>query len=168
MLATSMLLRRTAPRVAPVAARSFAMGPAAGGTISDELLDKLGGLSTQALIDGLWVMGWPAAQLDDVKPLSPTMKLCGRAVTLNFVPVRPDITVDKPPGGESPEYEAFELCGPKEVRAAPRRARARAPGMPQSFARPGGRSSPARALVLSTLKRARARRARGARARAPF
>ena len=115
MLATSMLLRRTAPRVAPVAARSFAMGPAAGGTISDELLDKLGGLSTQALIDGLWVMGWPAAQLDDVKPLSPTMKLCGRAVTLNFVPVRPDISVDKPPGGESPEYEAFELCGPKEV-----------------------------------------------------
>ena len=41
MLATSMLLRRTAPRVAPVAARSFPMGPAAGGTISDELLDKL-------------------------------------------------------------------------------------------------------------------------------
>jgi hypothetical protein len=43
------------------------------------------------------------------------MKCCGRAVTLNFVPARPDIAQDKPPGGKSPEYEAFELCGPKEV-----------------------------------------------------
>lgn len=32
-----------------------------------------------------------------------------------FVPQRPDIGVDKPPGENSPEYEAFELCGPKEV-----------------------------------------------------
>jgi len=50
-----------------------------------------------------------------VRPLSPTMKVCGRAVTMGFVPVRPDISADKPPGGESPEYEAFELCGPREV-----------------------------------------------------
>jgi regulator of RNase E activity RraA len=34
---------------------------------------------------------------------------------LNFVPARPDIAQDKPAGGESPEYEAFEKCGPKEV-----------------------------------------------------
>ena len=39
----------------------MATGPAAGGQISDELLDKLGSLSTQALIDGLWVMGWPTS-----------------------------------------------------------------------------------------------------------
>merc|ERR1712071_318949 len=30
-------------------------------------------------------------------------------------PARPDIAADKPPAGESPEYEAFELCGPNEV-----------------------------------------------------
>lgn len=36
-------------------------------------------------------------------------------MTLNFVPGRPDIQQDKPPGGESPEYEAFELCGPNDV-----------------------------------------------------
>ena len=35
---------------------------------------------------------------------------------MGFVPVRPDISADKPPGGDSPEYEAFELCGPREVR----------------------------------------------------
>jgi regulator of RNase E activity RraA len=43
------------------------------------------------------------------------MKCVGRAVTLDFVPARPDIAQDKPAGGESPEYEAFELCGPNEV-----------------------------------------------------
>eukprot|EP00965_Chrysotila_dentata_P089484 2954329-Pleurochrysis_carterae.AAC.1 len=42
-------------------------------------------------------------------------RLSGRAVTLNFVPQRPDIAADKPAGVDSPEYEAFELCGPKNV-----------------------------------------------------
>lgn len=91
------------------------MGPASGGEISDDLLDKLGSLSTQALVDGLWVMGWPSAQIDGARPLAPGMKCVGRAVTLNFVPARPDIAQDKPAGGESPEYEAFEKCGPNEV-----------------------------------------------------
>jgi regulator of RNase E activity RraA len=98
-----------------MAMRSFATGPASGGTISDDLLQKLGGLSTQALVDGLWVMGWPSAQIDGARPLAPGMKCVGRAVTLNFVPARPDIAQDKPAGGESPEYEAFEKCGPNEV-----------------------------------------------------
>jgi len=97
------------------AIRSFATGPAQGGEISDELLQKLGSLSTQALVDGLWVMGWPSAQIDNARPLAPSMKCVGRAVTLNFVPARPDIAQDKPAGGESPEYEAFEKCGPNEV-----------------------------------------------------
>jgi len=97
------------------ARRAFAQGPAAGGHISDELLEKLGSLSTQALVDGLWVMGWPSAQIDGARPLHPSHRCVGRAVTLNFVPARPDIAQDKPAGGESPEYEAFEKCGPKEV-----------------------------------------------------
>jgi len=100
---------------ASIARRTMAQGPASGGEISDELLAKLGSLSTQALVDGLWVMGWPAAQIDGARPLDPSHKCVGRAVTLNFVPARPDIAQDKPPGGESPEYEAFEKCGPNEV-----------------------------------------------------
>ncbi len=95
---------------------TFATGPASGGTISDDVLEKLGSLSTQALVDGLWVMGWPSAQIDGARPLAPGMKCVGRAVTMRFVPARPDIAQDKPAGGASPEYEAFELCGPKEVR----------------------------------------------------
>jgi regulator of RNase E activity RraA len=93
----------------------FATGPASGGEIPDDLLKKLGSLSTQALVDGLWVMGWPASQIDGARPLAKGMKCVGRAVTLRFVPARPDIAQDKPPGGASPEYEAFELCGPNNV-----------------------------------------------------
>ena len=114
MLSSS--LRRASSLIRPATVmRSFATGPASGGEISDEMLQKLGSLSTQALVDGLWVMGWPSAQIDGARPLAPNMKCVGRAVTLNFVPARPDIAQDKPAGGESPEYEAFELCGPNEV-----------------------------------------------------
>jgi hypothetical protein len=112
----SSTFRRAAFTARPLTARAFATGPASGGAISDELLQKLGSLSTQALVDGLWVMGWPSAQIDGARPLTKGMKCVGRAVTLRFVPARPDIAQDKPPGGNSPEYEAFELCGPKEVR----------------------------------------------------
>merc|ERR1719217_675736 len=93
----------------------MALGPAQGGTVSDEMLDKLGTLSTQSLIEGLWVMGWPDAFIEGARGLKNGQKCVGRAVTLNMVPQRPDIAADKPPGGESPEYEAFEKCGPKEV-----------------------------------------------------
>jgi regulator of RNase E activity RraA len=112
----SSTFRRASSLIRPATVmRSFAMGPASGGEISDELLQRLGSLSTQALVDGLWVMGWPSAQIDGARALAPGMKCVGRAVTLNFVPARPDIAQDKPPGGTSPEYQAFELCGPNEV-----------------------------------------------------
>merc|ERR1719162_1916679 len=82
-----------------LARRAMATGPASGGEISDELLSRLGSLSTQALVDGLWVMGWPNAQIDGTKALHPSHKCVGRAVTLQFVPARPDIAQDKPPAG---------------------------------------------------------------------
>ncbi|KAJ1477897.1 ribonuclease E inhibitor RraA/Dimethylmenaquinone methyltransferase [Baffinella frigidus] len=92
------------------------MGPAASATkISDELLEKIGGLSTQSLIDGLWVMGWPTSFIEGARPLKGDMKCVGRAVTMRFVPQRPDIGADKPAGGDSPEYEAFEMCNNKSV-----------------------------------------------------
>ena len=113
------MLRLTATRLpaafSALTRRTLATGPASGGSVSDEMIEKLGSLSTQALIDGLWVMGWTGAHIEAARSLAPGQKCAGRAVTLNFVPQRPDIQADKPPGGESPEYEAFELCGPKEV-----------------------------------------------------
>ena len=112
----SLSSRLVRPAAFSMARRAFATGPASGGEISDELLGRLGSLSTQALVDGLWVMGWPSAQIDGARALAPGMKCVGRAVTLNFVPARPDIAASKPAGEASPEYEAFEKCGPNEVR----------------------------------------------------
>ena len=60
-------------------------------------------------------MGWPSAYIEGARPLADGMKCAGRAVTVRFVPGRPDIMTDKPLGVKSPEYEAFELLGPKEI-----------------------------------------------------
>jgi hypothetical protein len=100
-----------------MALRAMATGPAASAVkISDELLEKLGSLSTQALIDGLWVMGWPTSHIMGARPLTEGQKkMVGRAVTIQFAAARPDIAADKPGGTESPEYEAFELVNGKEV-----------------------------------------------------
>lgn len=87
-------------------------------TISDETLARLGELPTQTLIDGLWVNNWPQSMIHGARSLFPGKKLVGRAVTLRFVPHRPDILADKPKGEASPEYQAFELCGPTEVLVA--------------------------------------------------
>ena len=65
---------------AAAAATSTSTGPAAGGVLDDAMLAKLGSLSTQALVDGLWVMGWPTAFIEGARPLSPGQKCSGRAV----------------------------------------------------------------------------------------
>lgn len=95
-----------------------AVAPSTSSTIiSDDLLERLGELSTQALIDGLWILGWPDSHVAGARPLfgGDQKKLVGRAVTVRMVPQRPDIANDKPKGESSPEYQAFEQCGPKEA-----------------------------------------------------
>ena len=86
--------------------------------VSDETLAKLGELPTQTLIDGLWVDNWPQSMIHGARSIFPGQKMFGRAVTLRFVPHRPDILADKPSAEDSPEYVAFELCGPNEVLVA--------------------------------------------------
>ena len=83
--------------------------------ISDQTLEVLKNIPTQTLIDGLWVMGWPMSYVEGSRPLQRGQKMAGRAVTLRFVPHRPDLAKDKPKGDQSAEYVAYELCGPGEV-----------------------------------------------------
>ena len=83
--------------------------------ISDETLTTLRGIPTQTLIDGLWVKGWPMSYIEGARPLKRGQNMAGRAVTLRFVPHRPDLAEDKPKGDQSAEYVAIELCGPGEV-----------------------------------------------------
>ena len=83
--------------------------------VSDETLEVLRNIPTQTLIDGLWVMGWPMSYIEGARPLQRGQSMSGRAVTLRFVPHRPDLAQDKPKGDQSAEYVAYELCGPGEV-----------------------------------------------------
>lgn len=83
--------------------------------IPDETLKVLREIPTQTLIDALWVKGWPMTYIEGARPLQPGQKMAGRAVTLRFVPHRPDLAADKPKGDKSAEYVAIELCGPGEV-----------------------------------------------------
>jgi NADPH:quinone reductase len=93
--------------------------------LSKTTLTKFRSIPTQTLVDALWVMGWPNAALpSSIKPVLPPSKdfnvasTAGQAVTLRFVPQRPDIASDKPTGVASPEYEAFELCDSDSVLVA--------------------------------------------------
>ena len=83
--------------------------------ISDETLTKLRNIPTQTLIDGLWVKGWPSGYIEGALPLKSGQSMAGRAVTLRFVPHRPDLAEDKPKREQSAEYVVIELCGPSEV-----------------------------------------------------
>ena len=85
------------------------------GPISDKTLGILRKIPTETLIDALWVMKWPSTFIEGARPLQQGYSMSGRAVTLRFVPHRPDISEDKAKGVHSPEYIAFELCGPGEV-----------------------------------------------------
>ena len=83
--------------------------------ISDEMLEVLRAIPTQTLIDAQWVKGWPMSYIEGAVPLQQGQHMAGRAVTLRFVPHRPDLVEDKPKGADSAEYVAIELCGPGEV-----------------------------------------------------
>ena len=63
-----------------------------------EKLEQLGHIPTQALIDALWVKQWPQAMIHGARPLVTGRRMAGRAVTLRFVPHRPDVAADKPKG----------------------------------------------------------------------
>ena len=83
--------------------------------ISDETLEILRAIPTQTLIDAQWVKGWPMSYISGALPLQQGQNMSGRAVTLRFVPHRPDLAADKPKGADSAEYVAIEMCGPGEV-----------------------------------------------------
>ena len=83
--------------------------------ISDETLEVLRAIPTQTLIGRAVGKGWPMSYIQGAVPLQQGQHLAGRAVTLRFVPHRPDLVQDKPKGADSAEYVAIEMCGPGEV-----------------------------------------------------
>ena len=83
--------------------------------VSDHTLDALRDIPTQTAIDAMYKMGWPMTYVAGALPLSSGQRMAGRAVTLRFVPARPDLQADKPREELSAEYVAIERCGPREV-----------------------------------------------------
>jgi len=83
--------------------------------VSREILTALKAIPTQTAVDAMYKMGWPMGFIEGARPLSLGQSMVGRAVTLRFVPVRPDLQIDKPKDDLSPEYIAIEQCGPEEV-----------------------------------------------------
>jgi regulator of RNase E activity RraA len=80
-------------------------------------MDKLRKVNSTAVVDTLARNGYAPhyVYMSTIKNLTPGKRLVGRAVTVRFVPARPDAVAEKPPREASPEYAAFELAGPGDV-----------------------------------------------------
>ncbi|MBI4218859.1 MAG: hypothetical protein HY682_01865 [Chloroflexi bacterium] len=85
--------------------------------LTPDTLEKLRKVNSTAVVDTLARNGYAPqyVYMPRVKNLTPGQRLVGRAVTVHFVPARPDAVAEKPPREESPEYAAFELAGPDDV-----------------------------------------------------
>jgi regulator of RNase E activity RraA len=79
------------------------------------ILDALRQLPASTLLDVLDGLGNVNCHMRDVHSLVPGHKLVGRAVTMRFVPSRPDLRARVIGGPGSAEYRALELCGPGDV-----------------------------------------------------
>lgn len=83
--------------------------------ISDDILGQLKAFPCTNILDVLRGHGYIPVYMEGVRSLIPGTKLAGRAVTLRFLPQRPDLQ-EKTVGKENtPEYRAIELCGPGDV-----------------------------------------------------
>ena len=86
--------------------------------MTSQLEKKIKSFSSQNIIDAMSVLGWDQTMIHGSKTLFKGKKIFGEAVTLRFVHFRKDLLEDLPKKHESPEYKAFELCGPGMVLVA--------------------------------------------------
>lgn len=74
-------------------------------------------INTTAVVDTLAQAGYAARYtlMPNLRSMNPGARLVARAVTVRFLPARPDGVADKPAGERSAEYVAFEQAGPGDV-----------------------------------------------------
>jgi len=86
-------------------------------TLDKTTIEKLKRVNTTAVVDVLARNGYEPhyVYMPNVRTMNPGLRLVARAITVRFVPARPDAMAEKPGGEESPEYAAFELAGPGDV-----------------------------------------------------
>lgn len=85
--------------------------------LDPETIEQLKRVNSTAVVDILARNGYEPryVYMANIKTMNPGMRLVARAVTVRFVPARPDAMAEKPGGEESPEYAAFEMAGPGDV-----------------------------------------------------
>lgn len=81
-------------------------------------LDLLQNLSVEALVDAMNPMSYQKVYMEGVHSLYPGQKMVGQAITLRFLPVRPDLKTETRLGESSPEYRAIEACGTGKILVA--------------------------------------------------
>lgn len=92
--------------------------------VSDALLKKLSGVSNATVLGLLLRRGYAKVYMEGVKTLAPGRRLAGRAVTLRYLPSRPDlqkrIALSKTADGmnDTPRWRALEALGPGDVLVA--------------------------------------------------
>ena len=91
--------------------------PTPSHTLNKKTISKLKKVNTTAVIDVLARNGYDPkyVYMPRVKTMLPGIRLVARAITIRFVPARPDAMLEKPGGEKSPEYAGFELAGPGDV-----------------------------------------------------
>lgn len=80
-----------------------------------QILAGLQKLSAAAILDVLDGQGYRNVQMAGVHSLLHGQKMVGRAITVRFLPTRPDMKNRIIGGAESAEYQAIELCGPGDI-----------------------------------------------------
>ena len=91
--------------------------PTPGHVLDEETRAALRLINSTAVVDTLAHAGYAARYtfMPNLTSMNPGARLVARAVTVRFVPARPDGVADKPPGEQSAEYVAFEQAGPGDV-----------------------------------------------------
>ncbi|MBM3925815.1 MAG: hypothetical protein FJ320_07495 [SAR202 cluster bacterium] len=81
-----------------------------------DVLKMLRSIPLGPVIDEMNKMGYHWMLMEGVRSRTPGRRLAGRAVTLRYLPPRPDVHQEVRYGTkDSPEYRAYELCGPGTV-----------------------------------------------------
>ena len=92
--------------------------------VSDELLKKYEGVSNATVLGALSKRGYLKVFMSGVKSLAPGRRLVGRAVTLRYLPSRPDLQDHVTRGShgegfnETPRWDALEELTPGDVLVA--------------------------------------------------
>ena len=89
--------------------------------VSNELLEKYAAVSNATVLGILLKRGYEKTYMHGVKSLAPGRRLVGRAVTLRYLPSRPDLAKRVATGAhgegfnETPRWQALEALGPGDV-----------------------------------------------------